>query len=132
RTIYSFLKSPYTAGTIDLDNLSEFNHVKQESIDSANGSYSINETWILASGNYKDDRTVSHTYQINELNELIKTTSINGTIQGYGDTTLERYNNANAAFVNVVGPEINYENPTGAISKNDTHNRFAGTVTYSI
>lgn len=127
-----FLKSPYVLSPVDIDNLTEYNHVRNERIDEGRGSYEISESWILASGSFKDDRTVEHSYNLNELGELIETLSINGTVLGYGDTTYLRYNAAVAGFVNTVAPEIGFNAATGITNKSRSDNRFAGTVNYSL
>jgi len=132
RTQYAFLTAPFVPAIVDADNLFEFNHIRTESINETNASYAISETWIMASGNYKDDRTIDKTYDLNELGILVETTSINGTIQGYGDTTTEKLNNALDAFNSVVSVEIGFFTDSSVVSKSTSQNRFAGTVSYSM
>ena len=132
RTQYAFLTSPYPQPIVDADVLTEYNHVRTENINETAGSYSITETWILASGTFKDDRTVDVSSELDSAGNLISTTSVNGTVIGYGDTTIDRYNAAVAGFENTVAPEIGFNNLTGISSKNRSDNRFAGTVTYSL
>lgn len=125
------IQTPFVQSIVAVDNLAAFNHVLSESSDIAAGSYNATETWILASGNYKDDRNVQHTFELDEENNLVETVDINGTIQGYGDTTFDKFTNAINAFNTVVKLQIGFDNP-GLTSKNYTENRFAGTVAYSI
>ncbi len=132
RTQYAFLTAPFTPAIIDADNLIEFNHIRTENINESAGSYAITETWILASGNFKDDRTIDRSFELNELGVLVETLSINGTVQGYGDTTIEKFNNALDGFNNVVAVEIGYFTAVGVVSKSTSENRFGGTVNYSM
>lgn len=132
RTQYRFLKQPFVGTLVDLDGYSEYNHTRQEVSNITASQYSLTETWVMASGNYKDDRTVQTAANLNELNELVEQVSINGTVQGFGDTTFERFTNAVNAFTTVVAPEINYNSPTGIVNRQRSDNRYAGTVTYSI
>ena len=132
RTEYAFLTSPFTPAIIDADNLTEFNHVRTENINQGAGSYAITETWILASGNFKDDRTIDRSFELNELNVLVETLSLNGTVQGYGETTIEKFNNALNGFNNVVAVEIGFFTASGVVSKSTSENRFGGTVNYSM
>lgn len=128
----SFLTTPYMLSYVDIDNLNEYNHVRSESLDEAGGSYQISETWLLASGAYKDDRTIDYSYELDENGSLVETISINGTVQGYGDTTALRYANAASGFLNEVSVEIGFTATTGIASKSRSDNRFAGTVNYNM
>jgi hypothetical protein len=128
----SFLSSPFVGATVDIDAYTAFNHIRTERIDDTAGSYEITETWIMASGSYKDDRTIDISYELSDTGNLIPTTTINGTVQGYGDTTTERYNAAVSGFENVVAAQIGFSDVTGVISKSRSDNRFSGQVTYSI
>ena len=132
RTQYAFLTAPFVPDIVDADNLTEFNHIRTENINESAGSYAVTETWILASGDFKDDRTIGRSFELNELGVLTETLSINGTVQGYGDTTIEKFNNALDGFNNVVAVEIGYFTASGIASKSTSENRFAGTVNYSM
>lgn len=126
------LKTPTVQSIVDVDNLSAFNHVLSETSDITAGSYQAQETWILASGNFKDDRTIEHSFNLNEEDLLIETISINGTVQGYGDTTLDKFANALDGFDNTVVGQIDFNATSGIAAKSKTENRFAGTISYSI
>lgn len=128
----SFLKSPFVSSLVDVNNLSAFNHIRTEQGDDTVGSYEITETWLMASGSFKDDRTIDVNYDLNETGSLVSTTTINGTVLGYGDTTTERYNAAVSGFLNTVVPQIDFNATTGIISRSRSDNRFAGQVTYSV
>jgi hypothetical protein len=128
----SFQTNPFVSSIIDVDSLTEFNHTRSENVNESAGSYDISESWILASGSFKDDRTVATDYQLDSEDNLVSTVTVNGTVVGYGDTTFERFTNAQAGFNNFVIPQIGFTSVSGVISKNVTDNRFAGTVNYSI
>jgi hypothetical protein len=133
RNKYYFLSSPYvTDSTIDLDNLSEYNHTRSETVDVPGGRYEISESWILSSGAFKDDRTVETAYELNDLGVLVPRLTINGTVVGYGDTTTQRFNNAANGFTSFVSPQINFTSPTGIDSRSRTDNRYAGSVSYNV
>lgn len=126
------LKQPFVQSIVDVDNLGAYNYILTETSDITAGSYTASETWTLSSGNFKDDRTIEHVFDLNELNNLIETININGTVQGYGDTTFDKITNALSGFNTVVVPQINFSAVSGIVSKNFTENRFAGTVSYSL
>lgn len=128
----SFLTSPYVSSLVDIDNLTEFNHIRSERVDEVLGSYEVSETWILASGTFKDDRTIDISYEANETGGLAPTTTINGTVLGYGDTTTARFNAAVSGFLNTVVGEIDFNDTVGVTSKSRSDNRFTGQVSYSI
>jgi len=128
----SIMNTPFVSALIDIDTLSSYNRTLNESIDLTAGSYDVSETFILASGNYKDDRTLEETYNLDELGSLVKTTNINGSIQGYGADTFERLTNAENAFTSVVASQIGWNAISGITSKSKTSNRFAGTVEYDL
>lgn len=132
RSHFVFSTTPYVPGIIDINNLAAYNHRRSENCSLTEGTYSLTESWTLASGNYKDDRTVNVSFTYNEAGDEVQTTELNGTIIGYGDTTFERYTNAHSAFYNVVAPEIAFFSPGNQVTKNYSLNRFAGTVSYSI
>jgi hypothetical protein len=126
------LRSPFVASLVDIAGLAAYNHVVQETSDVTAGSYSVSETWVMSSGAFLDDRTIEVTHELDETNTLVQTININGTVQGYGDTTFDRYINAQAGFDNFVAPQINFNATSGLASKSKSLNRLAGTVSYSI
>lgn len=132
RSRYAFLTAPYVDTTIDLDNLFEYNHVLSETIDVPGGKYDLSETWVMASGAFKDDRNIDVAYNIDEYGVLIPTTTINGTVNGYGDTTAQRLTNAQLGFDTFVSPQIGFLSTSGITSKTRSDNRFAGSVSYNI
>lgn len=132
KTLSFFIKSPYTSSILDVDNLFEFNHTRSENSDTTAGSYSIDESWVLSSGNYKDDRTIESSWELTGSGILQLSTAVNGTVQGYGDDTFSRLDNAITAFEDIVAPQISFYSTTGILSKSRSDNRFAGTVTYSV
>jgi len=132
KTQSAFIVAPYVQAMVDVNTLLHYNHVLQENSDLTAGSYDVTETWILASGNYKDDRTIEHAWELDANEALVETLNINGAIQGYGDTTFDKYTNAVNAFNSVVSPAIGFSATSGITSKNRTDNRFAGTIQYTI
>lgn len=126
------MRIPFVSPLVDIENLTAYNHIYNESIDLTAGSYQISETWVLSSGAFKDDRTIERSFSLNELNVLIETTSINGTVLGYGDTTFDRITNAINGFNTFVAPQIGFNSSSGVASKSITQNRFNGTVSYSL
>lgn len=132
RNQYRFNTAPFVPAIIDLDSFTEYNHTRQETSNITAGQYSLNETWLMASGNYKDDRTVQTSTTLDNTNTLVTQVAINGTVQGFGDTTFQRFTNATTAFLTVVAPEIGFNAATGILSKQRSDNRYAGTVSYSI
>jgi hypothetical protein len=126
------LRPPYVNALLDIGTLSEFNKVLTENVDITAGSYAVTETWIASSGNFIDDRTVSNSFARDEENNFFETVTINGTVQGYGDTTFERLNAAQSGFDLFVSPQIGFSDTDGVESKETSTNRIAGTLTYSI
>ena len=84
KTLSSVLKSPYVPALIDIDNLLSLNHTISEQVGVTDGSYEVTESWLLASGLFQDDRTIEISYEQDEFGALRSTTSVNGTVQGYG------------------------------------------------
>jgi len=126
-----FHKSPYVTDLVDIDNFSAFNHTRSENSNIAEGSYEITESWIMSSGSYKDDRTIDQTWERGDLG-LVESVSINGTIQGLGDTTFDRLANAQDGFDNFVAPQIGFYTSDSITSRSLSKNRFAGTLNYSM
>jgi len=132
KTNSSIMRVPFVDALIDIDGLTPFNHVFTENVDLTAGSYEINETWVLASGAFKDDRTVEKTFSLDETNNLVQTVNINGVVQGYGNTTFDKFTNALTGFNTFVSPQIGFTATSGITTKSTTENRFAGSVTYSL
>lgn len=126
------LNPPVVPELIAISGMFAFNHIVAETIDNTAGSYEVSESWVVASGNFRDDRTIDIAYELDELDVLVETTTINGTVQGYGDTTFEKFTNANTAFNTFVIPQIGFNDASGISSKSISRNRFAGTVSYSL
>ena len=126
------IQVPNVQALVSVDELLAYNHVLSEASNETDGSYDLTETWTLASGGFKDDRTVDHSFELNGDNILVETVNINGTVLGYGDTTIDRYASAVDGFNNTVIDEIDFNATSGIFSKSRGDNRFAGTVTYSI
>lgn len=126
------VQTSFVPALLDVDNLSAFNKVLSESSDRTGGAYSVTETWVLSSGNFLDDRTIDVQWNLDERGNLVKTTSINGSVQGYGTTTFDKYENALNGFNTFVIPQLNFNASSGISSKSRSNNRLAGKVDYSI
>jgi hypothetical protein len=126
------MRTPYVASLLDISTLTAYNKVFSESVDITAGSYSVTETWTAASGNFLDDRSISNSFARDEEGVFFETQTINGTVQGYGDTTFERLQNAEDGFDTFVAPQIGFNDSVGVESKEKNSNRIAGTVGYSI
>lgn len=128
----SFLTAPYVPSLIDLSGYTEFNHIRSENVNEPAGNYEISESWVMASGAFKDDRTIQTTYTVDLQGASSQQLTINGTVQGYGNTTFERYANAASGFLNFVTPQIGFGALGPGQEASRTDNRFAGTVSYTI
>jgi hypothetical protein len=79
-------------------------HFRTEEVDIINGSYSVNETWLLTSGNAIEDFTVSIT---SDINSPYKVVDVNGSIRGLEEKdsnmfiTKTRYENASEYYEQV-------------------------------
>ena len=126
------MRTPFVSALIDIDSLGVFNRTFNETVDVTAGSYEVQESFLLSSGNFQDDRTIEQAYELNELNVLVQTVSINGNVQGRGADTFERFANAVNGFNVFVAPQIGFNAISGIASKSRTDNRIAGTVGYSV
>jgi hypothetical protein len=83
-----------------------YNHVRNETPDKRAGSYSVEETWILASGTSLEDFTVTTNKGIEDLDTTVR---IEGVITGLEqrDANLQvsttKYSNANTRFIHASG-----------------------------
>lgn len=126
------LNPPIVPSLIAISGYTEFNRIISETINNTEGSYEVAESWVVASGNFRDDRTTDISSELDETNILVDTLTINGSVQGYGDTTFEKFTNAKNAFNTFVVPQIGFNDASGISTKTVSRNRFAGTVTYSL
>ena len=126
------LHSPIIDPLLDITGFAAYNRVITENSNITAGSYSISESWTLSSGNFLDDRGIDQSFARDEEGNFFQTDTINGTVQGYGDTTFERQTNAENGFNNFVAPQIGFNDSVGVESKSKSTNRVAGSVTYSI
>lgn len=132
KTLSSVMKVPYVPALIDIDTYSSVNYVLSEQIGVTDGSYEVSETWLLASGLFQDDRAIETSFEQDEFGVLRSTTNINGTVQGYGTTTFDKFANAQNGFNTFVSPQIGFSDTSGIQTKSTTENRIAGTINYSI
>jgi hypothetical protein len=119
-----------------------FNHVRNEEVGESTGSFSVSETWILASGNVLEDFTVETS---TNATEGITTVSIQGNITGLEvrdsnmQVTTSKYTAANTKLAAITGglaysratsysgQSLNILPAQSTISKNPT----AGNITYN-
>ena len=80
-------------------------HFRTEEVDILNGSYSVNETWLLTSGNAIEDFTISIA---SDINNPYSTVDINGSVRGLEEKdsdmkiTKTRYENASEYYETVT------------------------------
>jgi hypothetical protein len=132
KTQAHIIQTPYVQGLVSVDALTAYNRVLNESSDLTAGSYNVSEAWVMSSGAFLDDRSIEQNWELDELGSLIKTVTINGTVQGYGDTTFDKLANAKTGFQTFVSPQINFSAVSGLSSKSLSENRIAGSVAYAI
>ena len=94
------------AGTIDLVSAyNGFNHTRTETIDEAGGSYSVVETWLLASGNAYETYNMSVNSSVGD--PFVKV-SINGNVKGL---TLRGANDSRYGGRNGLGDQVGANMP---------------------
>jgi len=140
------------SGTINLiDSYGGFNHVRSEQIGEANGTYSISETWLIASGNAYENYNSSTS---SSNSESFVNVSIEGVIRGltsispsgYGPGGVSAYDNAQGKYNavsnsgsfgltsdifkradNLVAVQLNSQPITLTVATN----KYTGEITYS-
>jgi hypothetical protein len=123
------------------DYLSVYNHTLNENIDEREGSYSVTESWLLASGTAAESFTISTR---TSLDTGLSSVTIDGEIVGFeqrdasGNIVSTKYNNALTKFTaisgNIIGRAVSYSNldlnivPTQSTIGKNINN---GTISYS-
>ena len=117
-----------------------FNYVANKQLDSANGKYSVTETWVLSRTNYTEDFTVDNSYSAETgLNSVRVSGTITGLQTGTDQTT--RYTNAEARAEVAADPAGIWavaQTMTGIalnpapLTTSITRNKPSGVITYSI
>lgn len=133
------LDNSILSGINNISMLSAYNHILTENIDESEGAYSINESWLLASGNVIEDYSVSSQSDLEGLTSV----NINGNIQGLELRTLNnisgyKWSNASGYFNSIQNSLLNRAqaisqlnlNPR-PISYNIGRNPLQGTISYS-
>lgn len=118
-----------------------YNHTRSENIDEANGSYSVVENWIIASGSYLEDFTVQTTSDIGNSKKRV---SIDGSVTGLEQRnsdlglTTSKWTNALARFNNIEPLLYNRAQSYSGLTLNGTpvskttgRNPVQGTISYS-
>ena len=121
----------------------KYNYFESHSMDVANGSYSLTESWICTTGSYIETYSVESS---EESSQACPTVSIQGSIRGFeirstgGEVTQSKYQNAKSQWDNLVSTSGVYARATGITSiPLDTYptsatvgrNTFTGEITYS-
>ncbi|SVE14380.1 uncharacterized protein METZ01_LOCUS467234, partial [marine metagenome] len=129
---------------LHLSDMYGFNHVRTENTDKLAGAYSVNETWVISSGNVFEDFTVD-TSTSAETGQT--TVGINGTITGLDTTsstnfeiTESKWDAASAKF-DSINPVVIFDRATSysgvtalnynALSTSIGRNPNAGTINYN-
>lgn len=132
KTQSAVMRTPFVSALIDIDSLGVYNRRFSESVGTTDGSYEVQESFLLSSGNFQDDRTIEQSFELDENGNLVQSITINGTVQGRGADTFERFSNAVAGFNAFVVPQIGFNATSGISAKTRSDNRIAGTVNYSV
>lgn len=132
------------SGTLNLPSFMQgFNHVRSENADYTAGTYSVNESWLVASGSATEDFTVDVK---SNINEGVTQVSIQGSIQGlesrstsnWTEVTQTKYEAALAKFNSVSSSFITRAQNYGGATLNATpldysigKNPVNGVITYN-
>lgn len=101
-------------GVVNLSGLNHYNYYRTQNLDKDDGTFSATETFMLSSGNAREEFTVTSN---SSVTDAIQTVSIEGAVYGmetisYGTTsgdfnvTQTKYNAASGLFVNTVLPNL--------------------------
>lgn len=118
----SALDTPFTIfgdGTLNLKKYKSFNHVRSEEVNKSEGSYSVTETWLLASGEVYENFNLS----VNSSNDdPFVNVSIDGEIRGLSriPANFPDYGGAGSSGVGSNGDILTYLYDT-----DDRYNRTA-------
>ena len=126
------IQTPFVSALVATNSLTGYNKVLTETSDKTAGTYDVVESWVMSSGAFLDDRTINSQWNLNEFGTLIQSISVDGNVQGYGDTTFDKFENAIIGFNSFVSPQINFYAPSGISSRSRTDNRLGGSVSYSV
>jgi len=97
------------SGTLDLQNYLPFNHIRLDNLDELGGTYSVTESWVLATGSALEDFTVTSNTAITDP---IRRVTIEGSIQGLDiasytpagiSLTQSKWQSASGYFNNITG-----------------------------
>jgi len=99
-TDYPNIMGKIGSGTVNLvDSFGGFNHVRTEQVGESNGTYSVTETWLIASGSSYENFSTSTT---TSTSDAFVGVSIEGTVKGlsqitpsgFGSSVTSAYDNA--------------------------------------
>lgn len=127
------------SGVYNFSTFGAYNHILTENIDELDGNYSINESWLFASGNAIEDYSVSSKGDLEGLTSV----SIEGNIQGLDTRVLSnisgyKWTHASGYFASIQNDLLNRAqlissttlNPRPT-SYNIGRNPLQGTISYS-
>jgi hypothetical protein len=109
--------SVFANSTLNLTGLNPYNYSRTENIDELGGSYGVNETWILASGNAVENYTANVTNAF-EGSNFTQSVSIQGQIKGLYvnlNDYVTRFTNAKLYYDNYVAGQL-FTRASGLIS----------------
>lgn len=127
-----------SSGVYNLNGLSGYNHLVTTNIDELEGSYSLSESWIFASGIAYEDFSLESNTGLDGITNV----GINGTITGFEHRNLQtvytsRWQNASGYFLSVKNSLLNRAQAyTGTtlnpvpVSETIGRNPVAGTISY--
>jgi len=126
-------------GINNISGLGAYNHILTENIDETDGNYSINESWLFASGNVIEDYSVSSRADLDGLTAV----SIEGNIQGLESRTLTnisgyKWSHASGYFNSIQNDLLNRAQTVSNITVNPRpvsytigRNPLQGTISYN-
>lgn len=118
----------YASGVLNVPNtFGAYNHVRSQNANEIEGSFSVSESWILSSGNVKEDFTVETQTSVDNA---LTTVSINGSIEGFETRnsnytiTQTKYDAANTRWASVESLLLTRAQTYSAVTLNIIPNTY--------
>lgn len=118
-----------------------YNHVRTENVDKTNGSFSVNETWVLASGTALEDFTIQTRSDLSDGRQHV---TIDGTITGLEqrdnnlglvkskwENALSKFNVVESLLLNRAQTYSGFNLNSIPVSKTTGRNPVTGSISYS-
>ena len=127
------------SGINNVSNMSGYNHTVAETIDIGDGSYTLGENWLFASGSVLESYNVNSTYDLTGITRVTLDGSITGLeLRDKQNIVTGRWNNASGYYNSIQNDILNRAqtyagvtlNPI-ALSNNVGRNIGNGTISYS-